>query len=243
MTVNNGWQERYIDRYYRSRAGWVDGTTEFWEMIADRVGPAAWVLEFGCGPANQTSRYLASRFGCVDGLDIDQRAKTNTCLDEVHIYDGESWPLADSRYDAVVADYVLEHLARPGLATREIARVLRPGGTFMFRAPNLWHYVSMVSFLTPHGFHRLVANRLRGLPNGSVDPYPTHYRMNSRRSIRRLCRQAGLAELELRMVEKEPSYGRASRALFMLFMLYERWVNRFQALSGLRANVFGAYRK
>ncbi len=243
MAAKISWQDEVFGRYYFSRAGWVDGTTEFWDLLGRYVQPAATVLEFGCGPANPTSQFLKSSFGRVDGLDIDERAKSNTYLDEVFIYDGELFPVADSRYDAIVADYVLEHLARPSLAMREIARVLRPGGAFLFRAPNLWHYVSVVSFLTPHAFHRRVANRLRVLPSDSVDPYPTHYRMNTRRRIRRLCRVAALTELELRMVEKEPSYGKSSRFLFVLFLLYERLVNRFSSLSDLRANIFGAYRK
>lgn len=45
------------------------------------------------------------------------------------------WP--DGSFDAVVAWCVLPHLENPFHAIREIARVLRPGGLFIFTAPYL----------------------------------------------------------------------------------------------------------
>ena len=39
----------------------------------------------------------------------------------------------------VVGAYVVHHVARPDLAFREICRVLRPGGRFVFvRGPRKW---------------------------------------------------------------------------------------------------------
>jgi hypothetical protein len=99
--------------------------------------------------------------------------------------------------------------------------------------------VSLVSRLTPHWFHEAAANRLRNLSEDAPDPYPTYYRLNSRRAIHRAALQAGLHVRELRMVEKEPSYGMASRLLFVVFMCYERAVNSSGLFAVLRANVFG----
>jgi hypothetical protein len=114
---------------------------------------------------------------------------------------------------------------------------------FLFRTPNLWHYTSLVSWLTPHWFHKLIANRLRNLPTDAHDPYPTYYRMNSRGAISRLCDGAHWDQVECRMIEKQPSYGMSSRILFLTFMAYERAVNRVPFLGGCRANIFGAYRR
>ena len=41
------------------------------------------------------------------------------------------------------------------------------------------------------------------------------------------------------MVEKEPSYGMASRPLFVTFMIYERIVNSSALFAALRVNIFG----
>ena len=45
------------------------------------------------------------------------------------------------------------------------------------------------------------------------------------------------------MVEKEPSYGAASRLLFYPMLWYERLVNFSDRLAGLRANIIGVARK
>ena len=49
--------------------------------------------------------------------------------------------------------------------------------------------------------------------------------------------------INFRYVEREPSYGMASRFLFLLFMGYERLVNSTRMLKGFRVNLFGVYRK
>jgi hypothetical protein len=45
------------------------------------------------------------------------------------------------------------------------------------------------------------------------------------------------------MVEAEPVYLRFFAPLFLLGVAYERLVNRFAPLAGLRANIFGRFRK
>ncbi len=243
MTMPTTWQERYLDYYYRSRSNWIDGTTEFHQQIQKHVPKDKHVLELGPGPKNQTSGFLRRNFASLDGLDVDEGAKQNPDLGRVYIYDGGEWPISDASYDAVVADYVLEHLDKPQVTIAEAFRVLRPGGLFCFRTPNLFYYVSIVSSLTPHWFHRLVANRLRNLPPDAHDPWSTHYRMNRPRTIRRLMLRAGFKEVELNMIEKEPSYGMYSRVLFFLLMSYERVVNSSNFFSPLRGNILGAFVK
>jgi SAM-dependent methyltransferase len=237
------WQERYLDRFYLSRPNWINGTTEFHQMICKRLASHGEILELGPGPNNQTSDYLAKSFASLDGLDLDEEAKGNSALRKIYISAGEVWPIPDASYDAVVANYVLEHLQNPAATFAEVTRVLRQGGFFFFRTPNLFYYVSLVSRFSPLWFHRLVANRLRNLPAGYHDPYPTFYRANSCRKVRALASVLGLQVIDLFTIEKEPSYGMASRALFFPFMAYERLVNCSEIFSPFRANILGTLQK
>ena len=239
----DSWQNRYLNRYYRSIPGWVDGTTEFHELIRHHAKSFISVLELGCGSTNNTSRFLKSHFKRVEGLDVDPRAATNAHLDQFHLYRGGIWPLSSDTYDAIVANYVFEHVSNPAGLAREAFRVLKPDGLLMFRTPNLLHYVSLIARLTPHWFHRLVSNQLRNMKAESVEPYETHHRLNTKRKIWKIFRNAGFREVELRMIEKEPSYGLSSRTLFLFFMFYERMMNRYSGLVDLRANILGVYRK
>jgi SAM-dependent methyltransferase len=200
--------------------------------------PGAEILEVGAGASNPTSRYLSS-LGRLSGLDVAPAVRSNEYLAVARVLTTNAYPFTDSCFDACVSNYVLEHIADPRSHLEEIARILRPGGVYLFRTPNRYHYVSLTSRLTPHWFHKAVANRLRHLSEAAPDPYPTHYRLNSRRAIHRAAAQAGLNVRELRMVEKEPSYGMSSRLLFLTFALYERVVNSSPLFADLRVNIFG----
>jgi SAM-dependent methyltransferase len=236
------WQAQWIDRYYRSRPGWIDGTTEFHELCRSLSPRNARILEVGAGPTNRTSAFLAS-LGELDGLDVSEEVRGNAHLKSSFVLDGDRFPLADASYDFVVSDYVVEHVVDPAAHLEQIKRVLRPGGRYAFRTPNRFHYVAIAAQLTPFSIHAWLANRLRGLPADAHDPYPTAYAMNTRKDVRRFASRAALSVERIDMVEKEPSYGMFARPAFLVFMAYERLVNSSESLASLRANLFVVLRK
>ncbi len=252
MREKGSWQQRWFDRFYNHRPGWVDGTTTFHRMTGEAIralGTRAGsnqkirILEIGSGPGNPTSRFLAS-LGELHGIDPDPLVRTNDALTSATLLGADgAYPFDDGSFDACVSDYVVEHVADPVAHLGEIFRVLAPGGVYLFRTPNRWHPISLVSAATPHWFHRLVANRLRGLADEAHDPYPTLYRLNTRTAIARAAARAGLSIRELRMIEPDPSYGMSSRALFLAFTGYERLVNSTRGLEGIRVNILAALEK
>ncbi len=232
-----GWQETYTERFYRRRSGWVDGTTQFHRLCSTVIPRGSVILEVGAGPTNPTSAYLAA-IGELHGLDVDPAVSTNSSLKSARVLGGSRYPYADGSFDACVSNYVVEHLESPGAHLAEVRRTLKRGGAYVFRTPNRRHYVALVSRQAPHWLHVRVANPLRGLPEEAHAPYPTYYRLNDGPSIREEARRAGFTVERLEMVEKEPSYGMASRLLFLLGVAYERVVNSTVRLAFLRANAF-----
>jgi SAM-dependent methyltransferase len=234
--------DHLFERHYYSRSEFVDGTTEFHRLVGRQIKTGSSLLEIGAGPTNETTGYLAT-LGRVVGVDITTEVEENVALAEAHVFDGKRLPFPDGHFDACVSNWVVEHVQDPSMHFCEVARVLRPGGIYCFRTPNQWHYFTLGSRLLPHKVHVLIANRLRGVPTGGHDPYPTYYRANTTARVRRLCRQSGLTPLALTAIEKEPSYGRIHPALFYPMFVYERFVNSHNTLEGFRASLLASLRK
>lgn len=232
------WQADYFDRFYRRKPGWVDGTTQFHELCRRFIIPESTVLEVGAGPANPTSEFLSKSAAHVVGLDVDEAVKQNRFLSEARVYDGRTFPFEDGAFDAAVSDYAMEHTENPSTVLREINRVLKPGGAFLLRTPNVFHYVSILSRVFPDRLSTWARNREDTHP-----VYPKFFRFNSAHRCRRLLEDAGFDIADMVLIEKEPSYGMKSRLLFFPMLAYERLVNSSNVLAILRANILCATRK
>jgi SAM-dependent methyltransferase len=231
-----------FDRYYYSRAAYIGGTERFHELCRTRLPAGGRILEIGAGPANPTTAFLAG-LAPVTGLDVSAEVLANPNLTEARVFDGTKMPLPGEAFDLCVSNYVLEHVADPAPHFQEVFRVLKPGASYCFRTPNRWHYVTIASKLIPHSLHLRWANKLRALDSDAHDPWPTLYRANTRRALRRLAQRSGLWPEELRMIEAEPSYGALHPLLFYPMMAYERLVNSSELFSPFRVNILGTFRK
>ena len=231
------------ERIYYGRPNWVDGTSQFAALIRQRLRPEFRILDLGAGSGKAGPVNCQGEARIVFGVDPNSCIKGNSRIDHGVIGLAEHLPFRTASFDLVVSDWVVEHLAQPEEVASEVFRVVKSGGVFVLRTGNLCHYSYAVAAATPYWFHRLVANRVRGIPRDSGDPHATYYRMNSRRAVRRCLTRAGFVEEEILMVEAEPSYLMFSVSSFLLGVAYERFVNRARFLSGLRACIFACFRK
>lgn len=231
-----------FEKYYFSRSDFATGVSRFHHLLSREIPEGARVLEIGAGPSNPTSRFLAAHFR-LEGVDVSEEVIGNQFLERAQVYDGVTLPFASGSFDACVSYYVMEHVSEPVAHFREAARILRDGGAYFFCTPNLWHYVTLGSFLLPYWAHRKMANRLRGLGEEAHQPYPTFYRANTPGTIRRAARAAGMTVAALDMIEFEPCYGRWHSALFYPMMAYERLVNSSPLFAPFRINIHAMLRK
>lgn len=199
------------------------------------------MLNLGAGPGETVQiKRFRGEVAKLYGADIDPAVLHNPDVDEaVATCADQPLPFDTNFFDLVFSDYVLEHVEFPRLFLREIYRVLKPGGSFFFRTPNTFHYVGLLTRLTPFWLHRIVAPRAFGTSDGTPQRYPTFHRLNTRKRIRTEAENAGFSKTELRMCEAEPSYMVFSTPSFLAGVAYERAVNRFRALEELKANIFG----
>lgn len=230
----------WMDRTFFPDHGrnWDD--TLFRERILARLTPDTVMLDLGAGAGivfQMNFRGLAAR---VCGVDLDPRVEQNPFLDEGRVADGQTLPYVDAMFDVVFSDNVLEHLADPETVLAEVARVLKPGGVFLFKTPNKRHYMPLISRFTPHGFHQWI-NRKRG--RSEEDTFPTLYRANSRTDLRRLAARSGLEVDRLELIEGRPEYLRIHPLTYAAGLAYERLVNGLPFLCGFRIVLMGTLKK
>jgi ubiquinone/menaquinone biosynthesis C-methylase UbiE len=99
------------------------------------------ILEVGCGRGIALpvlDRLCRPRR--LAGLDIDEKLLTEAAANlrehgieaELHCGDVRQMPFADEAFDVIIDFGTLYHIARSQAALDEIARVLAPGGTFVY---------------------------------------------------------------------------------------------------------------
>jgi SAM-dependent methyltransferase len=93
-----------------------------------------------CGHLRYVSQDLAEYTGQGSAIGL-QQAKWDTSAVDI-ICDITAIPEPDASFDAVLCTEVLEHLPEPAPALRELARLLKPGGTLIITAPfcSLTHF-------------------------------------------------------------------------------------------------------
>ena len=154
MSVDN-------DIYNRVAHGWWDDHTML-ALLREAINPARFayfcrvvlpncnfssrgvrVLDLGCGGGLLAEEF--ARLGYhVTGLDPSQ---ASLCVAQKHAVSqellidycvgvGESLPFTNATYDIVACCDTLEHVADWQLVVRELARVLKPGGIFLYNTPN-----------------------------------------------------------------------------------------------------------
>jgi 2-polyprenyl-3-methyl-5-hydroxy-6-metoxy-1,4-benzoquinol methylase len=113
------------------------------DLVKDCNTPGARLLDFGCGWGNNTVVFAKLGYA-VDGFDISpgnieatrRRAAAYGVSERVRaqVAAAETLPYADGTFDVVVGVDILHHVDIPK-AIAEVHRVLRRGGTAIFREP------------------------------------------------------------------------------------------------------------
>jgi SAM-dependent methyltransferase len=100
-------------------------------LDAARVGAGSRVLDLGTGPGF-VSAEAVRRGATVSAVDADplmaETATRNVPEADVRVAALPDLPHEDETFDAVVGNFVINHVGDPAVTLKELRRVLRPGG-------------------------------------------------------------------------------------------------------------------
>lgn len=235
---------RLIDFFYNRQKGWIDGTTLFIDTVKRYCSLNFVVLDLGAGSGEGRLKSYSVK-GLVKvsiGVDINKDLYKNEIVDKKILGDAYNLPFQKEAFDLIYADYVLEHTRQTEDFIEEVRRVLKKGGFFIFRTPNLYHYVTLIAKLMPKLCKSVLVNFLK--KHKFINKtFPTFYKMNTVRKLKKLFLKNGFSVERVQLIEKEPSYLMFNILPFLIGVLYERIVNFTESLAFLRSNIIGVFKK
>jgi SAM-dependent methyltransferase len=204
------------------------------------IGSGHTLLDAGCG---RTAPVLAKYRGKVKRLIGVDLVEFPAAVDGVELLncDLSAMPIADQTVDVVISRSVMEHVVDPAAVYAEIARVLRPGGSFIFLTGNFWDYAAVVTNLVPNRFHPWIVAKTQG--RAEIDVFPTAYKTNTRAAVRRWSDAAGFDIVSYEYLGQYPAYFMFNGFLFLLAAGYEKIIRRFEASCFLRGWILVALKK
>lgn len=191
----SGW-EKVGGPYHRS-LGPVTGRAVDPLLDAARVAPGGTVLDVATGPGYVAHR-AQQRGAAVIGVDIS--APMVELASKIHpgigfrVADAERLPFGEGAFDAVVANFMLGHLARPERAALELARVARPGG---FLALSWWDVPERARIL---GLFVDAVSEAGASPPPDLPAGPPMFRFSADEELSKLLTTAGLKGIEVQAV-------------------------------------------
>ncbi|CAA0137294.1 putative methyltransferase [Mycolicibacterium vanbaalenii] len=188
------------------------------------------VLDFGAGRGEQIldneveyrRRLFDLRGRCahVEGCDVDEAVLSNPFLDHAEVIEvGNALPYPDNSFDIIYSRFVFEHVEHPTDVARELLRVVKPGGVVAALTPNKLGYIAIAGGLVPNRLHVGALNYIQPRRK-AVDVFPTMYRLNTKKALRRAFGHQ--ADIFVVRLSGEPAYHFGSPVLYRLF----KWLHK-----------------
>ncbi len=219
-------QNAYRERYRAIRPGWRSSGDQLETMVRSHVAAQSSVLDLGCGRGGVVE-LLWREVRLAAGLDPDSPSLNEHREHGMPVIRGvgERLPFVDESFDLVVSLWVLEHLQEPVDTFREVRRVLRPGGHFVFLTPNMRNPLMVANRIGKAlpGLQRRLVPRFYG--RDEADTFPVRYRANTVEAVRAHARASGLEVYDLRVVA-DPTYLAVNSFMFNASVMSERVMPR-----------------
>jgi len=205
---------------------WAAQSESYANLIAEHLSSKSRWLDAGCGwrilesDLEPLEDWLVQQCGTVVGMDIRLIGHRNI----QQLVSGSLYavPFADSSFDLITCNMVMEHLDEPERAVAEITRVLAPGGAVVINTPNLRNYGVMgnafLSKVLPERWRVRIVHASD--PRAADQIFPVRYRANTFRRLITLLSASGLrVHKALELPQQGPFFPRMAKLERLLVKL------------------------
>lgn len=220
-------QHYFKTKYKEGNPMWDETLVFLSREFKHKVKKNSIVLDVGCGNGNFVVDENRGDISWAVGIDVEKKyVKKNICLDEIKIGYVEELPFEDNTFDVVISLWVLEHLENPLQTFTEIHRVLKPGGIFMFAAPNIYFFpLFIINVLKSSKINHLLNEKLYG--RKEKDVFEAYYKANSIKRIEKL--SANLFKLDTLKLNYDPSYTSINEFTFSASNTFQKLISIYSA--------------
>jgi ubiquinone/menaquinone biosynthesis C-methylase UbiE len=216
------------------------------DALRDSLRPNSSWLDLGCGHRvlpvwrEKEEQSLVRVVQRAVGLDYDWPSLLKHRSIQMRVRgDISHLPFSDNSFDVVTANMVVEHLEEPAAQFREIRRVLKPTGMFIFHTPNANGYTTVAARMVPEFMKSGLIQMLDGRP--AEDVFETHYRANTASQIRKLANENGLDVVKIRFIATTAKFAVIAPIAFLELLWIRLLLTR--AFRPLRTNLIVTLRK
>jgi ubiquinone/menaquinone biosynthesis C-methylase UbiE len=189
------------------------------------------ILDAGCGRTAPILSKFKDKAQRLIGVDLEEPIGI---LNGIQYIKGDiaNIDVPSNSVHVVISRAVLEHVIDPNSVFKEINRILKSEGNFIFLVPNLFDYVSIASKIIPNRFHKIIVSKTEGREMDDV--FPAYYKANTYKTIERLSDSNKFAIESFEWLGQYPSSLMFNPYLFLIGKMYEKAISRFELLRFLR---------
>jgi len=211
------------------------------QAIDDLVNEDTAVLDIGCGRTAPVLKKYLGRAKRLVGVEVIPFTEQ---IEGIELYTHDIVDMSsieDNSIDLAFCRSVMEHIFEPEDAYKEIFRILKPGGKFIFLTANFYDYASIIAHIIPNRFHAAIVKKTEG--REEEDTFPTAYTCNTKGKVYKLAKDEGFNVFEFKYTGQYPCYFLFNRYLFWIGTQYEMFLRRFKSLSFLQGWIYAILQK
>lgn len=216
------------------------------ETLKRYVTPSVAWIEIGCGhsilPSWRSNEELHLVKSCkgVFGIDYDLSSlKAHPTIKRKLRGDITRLPFKSESFDLASANMVVEHLDNPNEQFKEISRVLKPKGIFLFHTPNAYGYGVILSKVVPEWLKGKLIHLLEG--RHEHDVFETHYKANTEADVIELASIHGFEVVKVDLIVTDAIFAMVP-PLAVLELLWIKFLMT-KPMRSLRTNMIVVMRK